>query len=144
MEKVTPSKTTVELGIELAVKNGKLTGLIVEGEARRVAEGDAGVGREARGRCLRRRDGDPNPLIALFRQCVACITDEAGRFRGSGFFVAPGQVVTCGHVVHGAVALRVQWQGQVAPVGEDCRGAAAGVGGGPGRGTRCRTWRSSR
>jgi hypothetical protein len=31
LEKVTPSKTTVELGIELAVKNGKLTGLLVEG-----------------------------------------------------------------------------------------------------------------
>src|SRR5215469_9305095 len=33
LEKVTPSKTTVELGIGLAVKNGKLTGLVVEGEA---------------------------------------------------------------------------------------------------------------
>jgi hypothetical protein len=52
---------------------------------------------------------EPNPLIALFRQCVVCILDEAGRFRGSGFFVAPGRVITCGHVVHGAVALRVRW-----------------------------------
>jgi hypothetical protein len=34
LEKVTPSRTTVELGIELAVKNGKLTGLIVEGDAK--------------------------------------------------------------------------------------------------------------
>jgi hypothetical protein len=33
LEKVTPSKTTVELGIQLAVKNGMLTGLIVEGKA---------------------------------------------------------------------------------------------------------------
>jgi hypothetical protein len=33
LEKVTPSKTTVELGIDLAVKNGKLTGLVVEGSA---------------------------------------------------------------------------------------------------------------
>jgi hypothetical protein len=33
LEKALPSKTTVELGIELAVKNGKLTGLIVEGKA---------------------------------------------------------------------------------------------------------------
>jgi Trypsin-co-occurring domain 1 len=33
LEKVTPSKTTVELGIQLAIKNGKLTGLIVEGKA---------------------------------------------------------------------------------------------------------------
>ena len=31
--KAAPSKTTVELGIQLAVKNGKLTGLIVEGKA---------------------------------------------------------------------------------------------------------------
>ena len=30
---VMPSKTTVELGIQLAIKNGKLTGLIVEGKA---------------------------------------------------------------------------------------------------------------
>ena len=33
LQKVTPSKTTVELGIQLALKNGKLTGLIVEGKA---------------------------------------------------------------------------------------------------------------
>lgn len=33
LAKVTPSKTTVELGIQLALKNGKLTGLIVEGKA---------------------------------------------------------------------------------------------------------------
>ena len=33
LEKATPSKTTVELGIELAVKSGKLTGLVVEGGA---------------------------------------------------------------------------------------------------------------
>jgi hypothetical protein len=31
--KVTPSKTTVELGIDLAVKSGKLTALVVEGGA---------------------------------------------------------------------------------------------------------------
>jgi Trypsin-co-occurring domain 1 len=33
LEKAAPSKTTVMLGIELAVKNGKLTGLIVDGQA---------------------------------------------------------------------------------------------------------------
>lgn len=33
LAKVVPSKTTVELGMELAVKNGKLTGLLVEGQA---------------------------------------------------------------------------------------------------------------
>lgn len=31
--KVKPTRTTVELGIDLAVKNGKLTGMLVEGEA---------------------------------------------------------------------------------------------------------------
>ena len=61
---------------------------------------------------------EPNPLIALFRRCVVCITDDAGRFRGSGFFLAPGQVLTCGHVVHGAAALLVRWQDRVAPVSE--------------------------
>jgi Trypsin-co-occurring domain 1 len=33
LEKVTPAKTTVDLGIELAVKNGHLTGLLVNGRA---------------------------------------------------------------------------------------------------------------
>jgi hypothetical protein len=33
LDKVRPSKTTVELGIQLAVKNGKLTGMLVEGQA---------------------------------------------------------------------------------------------------------------
>lgn len=61
-------------------------------------------------------DGEPNPLIALFRQCVVCILDEAGRFRGSGFFVAQGRVATCGHVVHGGVPLRVRWQDREAAV----------------------------
>jgi hypothetical protein len=60
--------------------------------------------------------GDPNPLIGLFRRCVVCITDGEGRFRGSGFFAAPGRVVTCGHVAHGASALQVRWQDQAAPV----------------------------
>ena len=86
---------------------------------------------------------EPNPLIALFRQCVVCIIDEAGRFRGSGFFVAPGRVLTCGHVVHGALALRVRWQDQVVGGERGRRGAAGGLGGRPGRATRSRTWRSS-
>jgi hypothetical protein len=33
LAKVKPTRTTVELGIDLAVKNGKLTGMLVEGEA---------------------------------------------------------------------------------------------------------------
>jgi hypothetical protein len=33
LDNVKPSRTTVELGIQLAVKNGKLTALLVEGQA---------------------------------------------------------------------------------------------------------------
>lgn len=33
LAKAAPSKTTVELGIDLAVKSGKLTSLVVEGDA---------------------------------------------------------------------------------------------------------------
>lgn len=56
------------------------------------------------------RDGDPNPLIALLRQCMVRIDDNTGRFRGTGFFVAPGWVLTCAHVVHGPRGLMVRWQ----------------------------------
>lgn len=34
LRKAAPHKTTVELSLELAVKSGKLTGLLVEGEGR--------------------------------------------------------------------------------------------------------------
>ncbi len=34
LAKVTPTKTTVALGLELAIKNGKLTGLLVDGDAK--------------------------------------------------------------------------------------------------------------
>jgi len=34
LAKVAPDAVTVELGLELAVKNGKLTGLVVEGEGK--------------------------------------------------------------------------------------------------------------
>jgi hypothetical protein len=56
------------------------------------------------------RDGEPNPLIALFRQCVVRVDDEAESFRGTGFFVTPGLVLTCAHVVHGVGGLQVRWQ----------------------------------
>jgi hypothetical protein len=55
------------------------------------------------------RDRDPNPVISLLRQCVVRI-DATGRFRGTGFFVAPSRVVTCAHVVCGASDLLVSWQ----------------------------------
>lgn len=34
LDKVAPDKVTVELGLELAVKNGRLSGLLVEGEGK--------------------------------------------------------------------------------------------------------------
>lgn len=34
LKKVSPDKVTVELGVELAAKNGKLSGLLVEGEGK--------------------------------------------------------------------------------------------------------------
>ncbi len=34
VKKVSPEKVTLELGLDLAVKNGKLVGLVVEGEGK--------------------------------------------------------------------------------------------------------------
>jgi tetratricopeptide (TPR) repeat protein len=39
-----------------------------------------------------------NPLLSLLQDCVVRV-DVEGEFRGSGFFVAPGEVLTCAHVV---------------------------------------------
>ncbi len=39
-----------------------------------------------------------NPLLSLLQECVVRV-DVGGEFRGSGFFVAPGEVLTCAHVV---------------------------------------------
>jgi len=50
------------------------------------------------------------PLTALLRQCVVRI-DCDGSFRGSGFFVTPTELLTCAHVVHGADAISVAWDG---------------------------------
>jgi hypothetical protein len=50
------------------------------------------------------------PLIALLRQCVVRI-DCDGSFRGSGFFVTPTELLTCAHVIHGADAISVAWEG---------------------------------
>src|SRR4051794_39635394 len=55
--------------------------------------------------------------------------DEGGgrQVLGSGFFVAPGWVLSCAHVVAGAVEPRVVWRGQeFAPLTPPiCRPAAA-------------------
>lgn len=59
----------------------------------------------------KRRRVTPNPLITLFRQCAVRIDDGSGAFLGSGFLVAPGLVLTCAHVVHGAASFAVSWGG---------------------------------
>ena len=51
-----------------------------------------------------------DPLPALLRSCVVRV-DGGDRFLGSGFLVAPGEVVTCAHVVHGVDELRVRGEG---------------------------------
>ena len=61
------------------------------------------------------RAGEPNPLMELFRQCVVCISDASGGFRGTGFFVAPGRVLTCAHVIPGAQRLEVLWRDRSMP-----------------------------
>jgi hypothetical protein len=60
-------------------------------------------------------EGEPNPLVALLRQCIVQIDDNTGAFRGTGFFVAPGCVLTCAHVVHKARGLLVRWQDHAVP-----------------------------
>jgi len=41
--------------------------------------------------------------------------DAGGEFRGTGFFVAPGEVITCAHVVHGRGEVVVEWSGRRLP-----------------------------
>jgi tetratricopeptide (TPR) repeat protein len=47
---------------------------------------------------------------------VVRVEDEKRGYRGTGFFVAPGRVVTCGHVVHGTSDLYVVWEDERATV----------------------------
>ena len=56
-----------------------------------------------------RRPEDPNPLLSLLRHCVLQV--HAGHKFGTGFFVAPGEVLTCAHVIHGAGQITVAWDG---------------------------------
>lgn len=60
-------------------------------------------------------DRDPTRLIALLHACVVRI-DGRRKFLGTGFFVAPGRVVTCAHVVRGAPDLLVTWRDGGPPV----------------------------
>lgn len=59
--------------------------------------------------------GDPDSLSGLLSRCVVRI-DEGASFRGSGFLVAPAEVLTCAHVVHGCTDLTATWDGGSARV----------------------------
>src|SRR5690242_7347194 len=43
-------------------------------------------------------------LFRLLKQCTVRIEDDGGRGQGTGFFVAPGLILTCAHVVQAAQA----------------------------------------
>src|SRR4029077_4924752 len=52
----------------------------------------------------------PFELAELLGQCTVAVS--AGSRLGSGFFVAPGMIVTCAHVVKAAVGeVEVVWNG---------------------------------
>jgi hypothetical protein len=48
--------------------------------------------------------------LTIPRQCVIPVYGD-GEFSGTGFLVAPGEVLTCAHVVHGVSEITVQWHG---------------------------------
>lgn len=52
---------------------------------------------------------DDTSLHTLLRRSVVRIDDSDGAFRGTGFFVAPGEVLTCAHVVHACAAVVATW-----------------------------------
>ena len=52
-----------------------------------------------------------NPLLELLADCVVRIDCE-GAFAATGFFVAPGEILTCAHVVHGCERPSVSWAGE--------------------------------
>ncbi|MEU4884896.1 MULTISPECIES: trypsin-like peptidase domain-containing protein [Streptomyces] len=57
------------------------------------------------------------PLEAVLRDCTVLLRDGAGKAVGSGFFVAPEQVLTAAHVVGAAHGrLRAHWNGITADV----------------------------
>jgi hypothetical protein len=48
------------------------------------------------------------PLEDLLRACTVRVT--GGPMPGAGFFVAPGKVLTCVHVIGDSTALAVRWE----------------------------------
>lgn len=60
--------------------------------------------------------GDQNPLLTLLRKCVVRIACD-GEFTGTGFFVAPGRVLTCAHVVDPLSEITASRAGWESPAG---------------------------
>ncbi len=56
-------------------------------------------------------------LYDLLTTCTVRITSKSGQ--GTGFFVAPGLIVTCAHVINGTFTssspIEISWQGQTSP-----------------------------
>lgn len=56
-------------------------------------------------------------LYELFHQCTVRLVDTSSHEQGTGFFVAPGFILTCAHVVKKVVthpqALEVSWKAQI-------------------------------
>src|SRR5688500_17704472 len=48
-----------------------------------------------------------DPLLDLLAACTVPV-ERSGRFEGSGFWVAPGELLTCAHVVHGGEPITVR------------------------------------
>ena len=110
--KVKPAEASVAFGLRLTAKSGKLTGLVVEGGGEAESDGDFDV--EAAGRPGL---GLATGVVVVMggevadrqlRRFVVRVDDWDGAAgRGSGVLVAPGWVLTCAHVVEGAVTVRV-------------------------------------
>lgn len=60
---------------------------------------------------------ETNPLVALLRGCVVRL-EEHDKVLGTGFFVAPGEVLTCAHVVHSHPGVRAVWSEDCYPVAD--------------------------
>ena len=58
-----------------------------------------------------------DPLLDLLGDCVVAVYLD-GEFSGSGFWVAPGEVLTCAHVVHGGKPVTVRFDAGSAPSAE--------------------------
>ena len=74
-----------------------------------LVDGDPGVG--ARGPTAIGARAEPvvtglDPLLELLATCVVAV-ERDGRFEGTGFWVAPGELLTCAHVVHGGKPITV-------------------------------------